>query len=86
MTEISKIRVNENGGFFSNGEAFCTAKWVEIITVYNEIVEKDGKCSCRHLASECHIPIKQSMLLSPVLCLCSKVWSWEDWCWIIEEV
>ena len=43
MTKLANIKVNENGGYFSDGEAFSATKWMEIIAVYEDILEKHGK-------------------------------------------
>ena len=60
MSNTSNIQVNDNGGIYSNGEAFSTSKWVEIITTYNAVVDRDGKCTCKLLASECKISISSA--------------------------
>ena len=55
MNAPANIKVNENGGYFAEGEAFSTTKWMEIIAMYEDILEKHGKCTCKRLAAECCI-------------------------------
>ena len=55
MNAPANIKVNENGGYFADGEAFSATKWMEVIAVYEDILEKHGKCTCKRLAAECCI-------------------------------
>ena len=67
MCTTTNIKVNQNAGLFAHGEAFCTTKWMEIIAVYNEIVEKMESALVDNLllsvAFQSSVPIRQSMLL-----------------------
>ena len=56
MNAPANIKGNENGGYFAEGEAFSTTKWMEIIAVYEDILEKHGKCTCKRLAAEYDVP------------------------------
>ncbi len=55
MSKTTIIKVNENGSYFAEGVAFSATKWTEIVTVNEDLVEKEGKCSYKHLADECCI-------------------------------
>ena len=45
MSAPADIKVSENGSYFADGEAFSATKWMEIIAVYGDILEKHGKCT-----------------------------------------
>ena len=39
----NNIKLNQNAVLYEDGKAFSEARWLEIIVVYNEIVEKMEK-------------------------------------------
>ena len=50
-----KVLKNNHGGFYMNGVAFSESKWLDIINVYSQIIEKEDKCTQKRLAFECKI-------------------------------
>lgn len=58
MSAIKKrrnIQYNDNGGEYAVGVAFTEEKWVEIQSTYLQIMDSEGSCSERRLATECKI-------------------------------
>ena len=55
MNAPANIKVNENDCYFADGEVFSATKWMEVIAVYEDILEKHGKCTRKRLAAECCI-------------------------------
>jgi hypothetical protein len=49
------IQYNDNGGVYAAGVAFTEEKWVEIQSTYLQIMDSEGSCSERRLATECRI-------------------------------
>ena len=39
------ILQNFNDGYYEPEKAFTKVKWIEIIAVYEEVLESNGKCS-----------------------------------------
>mmetsp|Transcript_2940 Transcript_2940/g.3912 ORF Transcript_2940/g.3912 Transcript_2940/m.3912 type:complete len:109 (-) Transcript_2940:103-429(-) len=54
-TKRRKIQNNDNGGVYAVGVALTEEKWVEIQSTYQQIVDNEGSCSERRLATECKI-------------------------------
>ena len=49
----SIVQRNKNGGFYTHGEAFSKAKWMEIIEIYVDTItdsEDDSPCSTSKLS------------------------------------
>ena len=49
MNTTANIKVNDNGSYFLDGEASSATKWMEDIAMYEDILEKDGKFTCKRL-------------------------------------
>ena len=46
MKTEKNVKINENGGFYTNGTALSDEKYLELISKYNEL----GNCTAKALA------------------------------------